>query len=35
MKTKLENIALEGTRDGDVVSGLLLWTEGILQALLF
>jgi len=34
MKTKL-NIALEGTRSGDVVGGLLLWAGENLQALLF
>jgi hypothetical protein len=28
MKTK-SHIALEGTHDGDVVGGLLLWTEGM------
>jgi hypothetical protein len=28
MKTKLENIALEGTCSGDVAGGLLSWTEG-------
>jgi len=35
MKNQLSNIALEGTHDGDVVGGLLLWAEGLLQALLF
>ncbi len=35
MKTKLKNITLEGTHEGDVVGGLLLWAEGLLQALLF
>jgi len=35
MKTKLENIALEGTCNGDVVGGLLSWAEENLQALLF
>jgi hypothetical protein len=35
MKTKLKNIALEGTCSGDVVGGLLLWAEVNLQALLF
>jgi hypothetical protein len=35
MKTQLSNIALGGTCSGDVVGGLLSWTEGILQALLF
>ena len=34
MKTKT-NIALEGTRSGDVVGGLLLWTVENLRALLF
>ena len=34
MKTKL-NIALEGTCNGDVVGGLLLWAGENLQALLF
>jgi len=34
MKTKT-NIALEGTRSGDVVGGLLSWTGENLQALLF
>ena len=28
MKTKLENIALEGTCSGDVAGGLLSWTGG-------
>jgi hypothetical protein len=28
MKTKSANIALEGICNGDVVSGLLLWTGG-------
>ena len=35
MKTQLTNIALEGTYNGDVVGGLLLWTVENLQALLF
>lgn len=35
MKTKLKNIALEGTRSGDFVGGLLLWAEVNLQALFF
>jgi hypothetical protein len=35
MKIKLSNIALEGTCNGDVVGGLLLWTGENLQALLF
>jgi len=35
MKTKSKNIALEGTRSGDVVGGLLSWTGENLQALLF
>jgi hypothetical protein len=34
MKTKLSNIALEGTCSGDVVGG-LSWTGENLQALLF
>jgi len=34
MKTK-SNIALEGTFNGDVIGGLLLWTGEYLQALLF
>jgi hypothetical protein len=34
MKTKI-NIALEGTCNGDVVGGLLLWTGESLQAFLF
>jgi len=34
MKTKL-NIALEGTFNGDVIGGLLLWAAEYLQALLF
>jgi hypothetical protein len=33
MKTKLSNIALEGTRSREVVGGLLLWTGESLQAL--
>jgi hypothetical protein len=28
MKKQLSNIALEDTCSGDVVGGLLLWTEG-------
>jgi len=28
MKNQLSNIAPEGTHNGDVVSGLLLWTVG-------
>jgi hypothetical protein len=35
MKHKITNIALEGTCNGDVVGGLLLWTAEHLQALLF
>jgi len=35
MKIQLTNIALEGTCNGDVVGGLLLWTGESLQALLF
>ncbi|HUT44568.1 MAG TPA: hypothetical protein VMW95_09540 [Desulfobacterales bacterium] len=35
MKNKSKNIALEGTRSGDVVGGLLSWTGENLQALLF
>jgi hypothetical protein len=35
MKNQLTNMALEGTCSGDVVGGLLLWAEGLLQALLF
>ena len=35
MKKQLLNIALEGTRSGDVVGGLLLWAGENLQALLF
>jgi len=35
MKTKLENIALEGTCNGDIAGGLLSWTGENLQALLF
>ena len=35
MKNQLSNIALEGTCNGNVVGGLLLWTGESLQALLF
>jgi len=35
MKNQLSNIALEGTCDGDVAGGLLLWAGANLQALLF
>jgi len=35
MNKQFSNIAPEGTRSGDVVGGLLLWTGEILQALLF
>jgi hypothetical protein len=35
MKNQLSYIALEGTCDGDVVGGLLLWTGESLQAFLF
>ena len=35
MKTKLKNIAPEGTHDREVVGGLLSWTGENLQALLF
>jgi hypothetical protein len=35
MKKQLSNIPIEGTRNGDVVGGLLLWTGESLQALLF
>ena len=34
MKNSFKNIVLEGTRSGDVVGGLLLWTGENLQALL-
>jgi hypothetical protein len=33
MKKQLSNIAPEGTYNGDVVGGLLLWTGENLQAL--
>jgi hypothetical protein len=35
MKNQISNIVLEGTCNGDVVGGLLLWTGESLQALLF
>jgi hypothetical protein len=35
MKNQLLNIAFEGTCNGDVVGGLLLWTGGNLQAFMF
>jgi hypothetical protein len=35
MKTQISNIALEGTRSGDVVGGLLLWAVESLQAPFF
>lgn len=35
MKSQISNITPEGTRNGDVVGGLLLWTGENLQALLF
>ena len=33
MTNQLSNIALEGTHNGDVVGGLILWTGESLQAL--
>jgi len=35
MRNQITNIPLEGTYNGDVVDGLLLWTVKNLQALLF
>jgi len=35
MKNQLSNIAFEGTCNGDVMGGLLLWAGENLQALLF
>jgi hypothetical protein len=34
MKNQISNIALEGTCNGDVIGGLLLWAGENLQALL-